>query len=123
MDIQYYQSKQEVENALKWTEESLKLLRKLLETLDITVETWERFSSWQGDVGYFSNLSSPIGGDVQGRSVISLVLIKERFERLKCLREQLYSQRGSCERLRKAVSNAIVGFKKVLTGINSSNVS
>ena len=73
----------------------MRIMRKLLDPLDLTIETLEEFISAEGDVGYFFKLSSPIGEAVQRNSHQSLMMIMETCRRLKYLRGRLRSLRNS----------------------------
>ena len=97
------------------------MIRKLGEVLDLTIETWEEFNSSQGDVGYFSNLSSPIGEDIQNKCFQSLLLIHKSHGRLKCIRMRLSLQRDLLESLKNDVSEGILlGFRKTADHIRRS---
>ncbi|KAF2193385.1 hypothetical protein K469DRAFT_734797, partial [Zopfia rhizophila CBS 207.26] len=71
------QTTDDLQQAFDWTMQAIGLLLQLRGCLSETTKAWEIFSSAEGDLAYFSDV-------VAHRRNLSLFVIKENFEALKC---------------------------------------
>jgi len=88
-----------------YTLKAIDLLSKLVAVLEKTIKAWQRFSSENGDIGYFLRINSTPDSDVSQRCVReSLVGINKSFETLEDLQQTLISLKKSCDDSAQAVS-------------------
>ena len=102
-----------VEQAIDWTEKAIRVLRKLLEVLNLTIKAWESFEA--EDAHCFTNIPFPLGAEAQEQSFRSLRMIQERFRGLKSLRERLLSLTQSFEGFKGDVSKSHYVYWLILT--------
>ena len=87
------------------TLQAIDLLSKLVAVLEKTTKAWKRFSSENGDIGYFSRINSVPESDIPQRCVRESILgINETFETLEDLQQTLISLKESCHDSAQAVS-------------------
>jgi len=91
----------EIQNSLDWTMQTMQLLRRLRDSLSLTLRAYNRFQEPGGDIRYFS--STP---DYPGTPELSAIQgsIKETFEKLRDLYSSLSSLDDSCKRFAAHVS-------------------
>ncbi|KAF2034765.1 hypothetical protein EK21DRAFT_107892 [Setomelanomma holmii] len=85
------QDPQQVQRSLNWTLQTMQLLRKLSDTLSVTLRAYTRFDARDGDKCYFSDIKDPSIRILQNG-------IKESFEKLADLHSRLLSLDDSCNR-------------------------
>jgi hypothetical protein len=79
----------DVKKTFDWTQQSKELLRKLQVQLSKTIAEWKRFSSKDGDIGYFQDIKPPTAPSKDPskyRAGLALGTVKEMFEAM----EELY---------------------------------
>jgi hypothetical protein len=87
------------------TLQTIDLLSTLLAVLSKAIKAWQRFSSSNGDIGYFSRIHSTLESDVSWHRVReSLSAINETFETMEDVEQTLVLLKGRCHDSAQAVS-------------------
>jgi hypothetical protein len=113
---------EEMSASFHWTRQRMALLTKLLGVLSGTIHEWNTFISWDGDIAYFSEISTL--DDFASNSMElrhpdragqSLRNIKQAFDRLENNRQRLVSLKQTLSSDFSAVRWAIFIFLPILS--------
>jgi hypothetical protein len=85
-------------------------LSQLQERLSDTIEAWGRFSSSNGDIGYFSDIDCSMDPQQRRNCINSLAAIKETFEVLEDLQRKLVVLDKFCQNSAQTVNQAFLLF-------------
>jgi hypothetical protein len=88
-------------------------LSQLQERLSDTIEAWGRFSSSNGDIGYFSDIDCSPDPQQRRNCINSLAAIKETFEVMEDLQRKLVVLEKFCQNSAQAVSQAFLFLRNL----------
>lgn len=95
------QQPSESEQAFDWARQVVEILRPLTDILSNTLDAWARFSSPDGDIGYFVESDSSA---LPSNTIRSLHIIKQVFWKLEGVHKAFLALRKRCFEYMSAVS-------------------